>query len=137
MEASPAPKRRGERGVEQPSRKDSFAEFQPNILELFLGRLWSVELCFYQAAGSFNKIFMAGKVLFMEIRLLKCLLGGGPHQLAFLPTTSLLPFRMASPSSHFFPLPTGPELPGKLEPCLQEASGPWQAVGHWRTHGGG
>lgn len=28
---------------------------------------------------------MAGKVLFMEIRLLKCLLGGGPYQLAFLP----------------------------------------------------
>lgn len=130
MEASPAPRRRGEKGVEQPSRRDSFAEFQPNILELFLGRLWSVELRFYQAAGSFNKIFMAGKVLFMEIRLLKCLLGGGPHQLAFSPTTSLLPFRMASPSSHFFPLLLGPELPGKLELCLQKSSRPWQVERH-------
>lgn len=92
MEASPTPKRRGERGVEQPSRKDSFAEFQPNILELFLGRLWSVELCFYQAAGSFNKIFMAGKVLFMEIRLLKCLLGGGEG-------LTSLPFSPPPPSS--------------------------------------
>lgn len=70
-------KGKGGRGAGQPYRRDSFAEFQPNILELFLGRLWSVELCFYQAAGSFNKIFMAGKVLFMEIRLLKCLLGEG------------------------------------------------------------
>lgn len=136
MEASPTPKRRGERGVEQPSRKDSFAEFQPNILELFLGRLWSVELCFYQAAGSFNKIFMAGKVLFMEIRLLKCLLGGGgPHQLAFLPTTSLLPFRMASPSSNFFPLPIGPELPGQLE-LLAGIQWVLSGCGAPRTHGG-
>lgn len=119
-----SPRRRGERVVEQPSRRDSVAEFQSNILELFLGRLWSVELCFYQAAGSFNKIFMAGKVLFMEMRLLKCLLGGGPHQLAFLPTASLLPFRMASPSSNFFPLSIGPQLQGKLELCLQKARDP-------------
>lgn len=130
MEAPPAPRRSEERGVEQSSRRDSVAEFQSNILELFLGRLWSVELCFYQAAGSFNKIFMAGKVLFMEIRLLKCLLGGGPHQPAFLPTASLLPFRMASPSRNFFPLPIGPELPGKPELGLQNSSEPSQAEGH-------
>lgn len=129
MEVPPAPRRRRERGAEKPSRRASVAEFQSNILELFLGRLWSVELCFYQAAGSFNKIFMAGKVLFMEIRLLKCLLGGGPHQLAFLPTASLFPCRMASPSSSFFPLPTGPELPGKLELCLQKSREPWRVGG--------
>lgn len=81
------------------------SEFQRNILELFLGRLWSVELCFYQAAGSFNKIFMAGKVLFMEIRLLKCLLGWGvPRQSAFLLTASLLPYRTLLP----FPPPQAP-----------------------------
>lgn len=85
MEASPAclweEREKGE--GEQNSLPERIAlQFQPNILELFLGRLWSVELCFYQAAGSFNKIFMAGKVLFMEIRLLKCLLGEG---LASLP----------------------------------------------------
>lgn len=97
-------KGKGGRETEQPSRKDSFAEFQLNILELFLGRLWSVELCFYQAAGSFNKIFMAGKVLFMEIRLLKCLLRGGPHQPALLPTASLLPSEQlphSAPFPHF------------------------------------
>lgn len=108
-------KGKGGRGAEQPSRRDSFAEFQPNILELFLGRLWSVELCFYQAAGSFNKIFMAWKVLFMEIRLLRCLLGGGLHQPALLPTASLLPFRTAPPLSSFPPLPTSPQLPGTFE----------------------
>lgn len=102
-------------GAEQPSRKDSFAEFQPNILELFLGRLWSVELYFYQAAGSFNKIFMAGKVLFMEIRLLKCQLGEGLHQSALLPTASLLPFRTAFPLSSFPLLPIGSQLLGKFE----------------------
>lgn len=108
----------GGRGAEQPSRKDSFAEFQPNILELFLGRLWSVELCFYQAAGSFNKIFMAGKVLFMEIRLLKCLLGGGLYQPALFPTASLLPFRIAPPLSSFRPPPIGPQLLRKFELLL-------------------
>lgn len=97
MEAAPGlgVEEKGGRGGEQTYRRDSFAVFQPNILELFLGRLWSVELRFYQAAGSFNKIFMAGIVLFMEIRLLKCLLGGGLHQPAFLLSGSLLPFRTA------------------------------------------
>ena len=108
-------KGKGGRGAGQPYRRDSFAEFQPNILELFLGRLWSVELRFYQAAGSFNKIFMAGKVLFMEIRLLKCLLEGGLHQPALLPTASLLPCRTAPPLSSFPSLPTGPQLPGTFE----------------------
>lgn len=107
--------------MEQPSRRDSFAEFQPNILELFLGRLWSVELCFYQAAGSFNKIFMTGKVLFMEIRLLKCLLGGGPHQPAFLP-----PLPPSSPSGQFphsasslpSSQPPAPRKTGALPACV-------------------
>lgn len=121
--------------MEQPSRRDSFAEFQPNILELFLGRLWSVELCFYQAAGSFNKIFMAGKVLFMEIRLLKCLLGGGLHQPAFLPTASLLPFRTASPLSSFLPFPLGPQLPGKFELLmLKHEEGLGKESGTERAH---
>lgn len=118
MEPPPQPRRRKRergKGAGQPYRRESFAEFQPNILELFLGRLWSVELCFYQAAGSFNKIFMAGKVLFMEIRLLKCLLGGGLHQPALLPAASLLPCRTAPPLSSFPSLPAGLQFPGTFE----------------------
>lgn len=126
---------KGGRGVEQSSIRDSFAEFQPNILELFLGRLWSVELCFYQAAGSFNKIFMVGKVLFMEIRLLKCLLVGGFHQPALFPTASLLPFRTSPPLSSFLPFPVGPQLPGKFKLLmLKHEEGLGKESGTERAH---
>lgn len=116
MEASPAclweEREKGE--GEQSSLPERIAlQFQPNILELFLGRLWSVELCFYQAAGSFNKIFMAGKVLFMEIRLLKCLLGKG---LTSRPCSPLPP---SSPSAQH-PLHSAPFLPSQQAPGSQE-----------------
>lgn len=129
MEAPPiiGEEGKGGRGAEPPSKRDSFAEFQPNILELFLGRLWSVELCFYQTAGSFNKIFIAGKVLFMEIRLLKCLLGGGLHQPAFLPTVSLLLCRTAPPSAPSLP---SSQAQQHLSSSRETWRGLWQVEGH-------